>query len=98
MTEIDARADIEVRSAHEHVVARVPLAGPVAADWARCYQRLARATDVPVRAETGPDRTWLCCRPRPSRQKRAVEVAVTDVRGRGVWSLKRGRGHRTACG
>ena len=75
MTEIDARADIEVRSAHEHVVARVPLAGPVAADWARCYQRLARATDVPVRAETGPDRTWLVVA--VAAGSNAAEVAAT---------------------
>src|SRR5277367_3174122 len=59
MTDIDSQADIEVRSAHEHVTARVPLAGQVTSEWIRCYQRLARATDVPVRAEAGPDRAWI---------------------------------------
>lgn len=56
MTDIDLQADIEVRSAHEHVVAPVPLAGQVTGERISCYQRLARATDVPARAEAGPDR------------------------------------------
>src|SRR5580704_3442777 len=51
MTNIDPGAGIELHSARHDVVATVPLAGPVTAEWIRCYQRLARATDVPARAE-----------------------------------------------
>jgi len=29
MTDIDPKADIELRTVNEHVIARVPLAGPV---------------------------------------------------------------------
>ena len=51
MTDIDPKADIELRTVNEHVIARVPLAGPVTDEWLRRYQRLAHATGVPAQAE-----------------------------------------------
>ena len=59
MTDIDPESDIELHTINEHVVVRVPLAGPVTGEWLRRYQRLARATGVPVQAQAHPDRTWL---------------------------------------
>jgi len=59
MTDIDPESDIEVNSADEHVVVRVPLVGSVTDDWIRCYQRLARATGVPAQAQAHPDRAWI---------------------------------------
>jgi hypothetical protein len=51
MTDIDPKADIELRTVDEHVIVRVPLAGSVTDEWLRRYQRLARATGVPAQAE-----------------------------------------------
>ena len=48
MTDIDPKSDIELHTVNEHVIARVPLAGPVTGEWLRLYQRLARATGVLV--------------------------------------------------
>jgi len=59
MTDIDPKSDIEVHAVDEQVIVRVPLAGPVTGEWLRRYQRLARATGVPVQAQARPDRTWL---------------------------------------
>ena len=59
MTDIDPKSDIELQTANEHVIVRVPLAGPVTDEWLRRYQRLARATGVPVQAQAHPDRTWI---------------------------------------
>jgi hypothetical protein len=55
MTDIDPKADIELHTVNEHVIVRVPLAGPVTEEWLRRYQRLAHATGVPVQAEAA----WL---------------------------------------
>jgi len=55
MTDIDPKADIELHTVNEHVIVRVPLAGPVTDEWLRRYQRLAHATGVPVQAEAA----WL---------------------------------------
>ena len=59
MTDIDPKSDIELHTGNEHVIVRVPLAGPVTDEWLRRYQRLARATGVPVQAQAHRDRTWL---------------------------------------
>src|SRR5262249_28698026 len=59
MTDIDPKSDIELHTVDEQVIVRVPLAGPVTGEWLRRYQRLARATGVPVQAQARPDRTWL---------------------------------------
>ena len=75
MTDIDPRADIELHTANEHVIVRVPLAGQVTDEWLRCYQRLARATEVPVEAQAHPGRAWLVVSvPASGNQK---EIAVT---------------------
>jgi hypothetical protein len=63
MTDIDPRAHIELSTADGHVIARVPLAGPVTEEWLRCYERLARAMDVPVQAQhilAGPGSSSAC--------------------------------------
>jgi hypothetical protein len=59
VTDIDPESDIELHSANEHVVVRVPLVGSVTDEWVRCYQRLARATGVPAQAQAHPDRAWI---------------------------------------
>src|SRR5215467_11250844 len=59
MTDIDPKSDIELHAVDEQVIVQVPLAGPVTGEWLRRYQRLARATGVPVQAQARPDRTWL---------------------------------------
>ena len=75
MTDIDPKSDIELRTVNEHVIARVPLAGPVTEEWLRCYQRLARATEVPVQAQGHPDRAWIVVSvPASGNQK---EIAAT---------------------
>jgi hypothetical protein len=55
MTDIDPKADIELHTVNEHVIVRVPLAGPVTDEWLQRYQRLARATAVPAQAQAD----WL---------------------------------------
>jgi len=75
MTDIDPKSDIELRTVNEHVIVRVPLAGPVTGEWLRRYQRLARATGVPVEAEAHPERAWIVVSvPTDSNQR---EVAAT---------------------
>jgi uncharacterized membrane protein len=59
MTDIDPKSDIELHTVNEHVIVRVPLDGPVTEEWLRCYQRLARATGVPVQTQARPDRVWI---------------------------------------
>ena len=59
MTDIDPKSDIELHAVDEHVIVRVPLAGPVTGEWIRRYQRLARATGVPAQTQTHPDRAWI---------------------------------------
>lgn len=59
MTDIDPKSDIELDAFNERVMVRVPLAGPVTGEWLRRYQRLARATGVPVQAQAHPDRAWI---------------------------------------
>jgi hypothetical protein len=59
MTDIDPTSDIELHTVDEHVVVRVPLTGPTTGEWLRRYQRLARATGVPVQTQAQPDRTWI---------------------------------------
>jgi uncharacterized membrane protein len=75
MTDIDPRTDIELHTANEHVIVRVPLTGPVTDEWLRRYQRLARATEVPVQAQAQPGRAWIVVSvPAGGNQK---EVAAT---------------------
>src|SRR5215831_10482220 len=75
MTDIDPKSDIELHTVNEHVIVRVPLAGRVTSEWLRRYQRLARATGVPVQAEAHPDRAWIVVSvPADSNQR---EIAAT---------------------
>ena len=77
MTDIDPRSDIELSTADWQVMVRVPLAGQVSSEWLRCYQRLARATGVPVQAQAHPDRAWIVVSvPADGNQK---EVAALDA-------------------
>jgi hypothetical protein len=71
MTDIDPRADIELRSADGHVTVRVPLAGEVSGEWLGCYEQLALAAKVPVQAYARHDRAWL-----------VVTVPVSSDQGR----------------
>jgi hypothetical protein len=48
-----------LRTVNEHVIVRVPLAGPVTGERLRCCQRLAHATGVPVQTQAHPGRTWI---------------------------------------
>jgi len=57
MTDIDPKSDIELHTVNEHVMVRVPLAGPVSGEWLQRYQRLARATGVPVQPRHSPTGT-----------------------------------------
>src|SRR5271165_440387 len=59
MTDIDPQADIELQSADEHVMVRVPLAGPMTSEWLRCYQKLALASEVPAQARADHGRAWI---------------------------------------
>jgi hypothetical protein len=52
MTDIDPKSDIELHTVNEHVIVRVPLAGPVTGEWLRCYQRLGPG-DRGARAGSG---------------------------------------------
>ena len=51
MTDIDPESDIELHTVDEHVMVRVSLAEPVTGEWVRRYERLARATGVPVQTQ-----------------------------------------------
>ena len=59
MTDIDRRADIELRSADENVTVRVPLAGAVTGEWLGRYQKLALAAKVPAQAQGRHDQAWI---------------------------------------
>jgi hypothetical protein len=59
VTDIDLHADIEIQRHDDHVTVRIPLAGEVSQQWRRRYQALARAREVPARAEELPDRNWI---------------------------------------
>ena len=50
MTEIDARADIEVFYDGDDLIAVIPLAGEVTAMWCRRYEALARARGLRAQA------------------------------------------------
>jgi len=75
MTDIDPNSDVEFSTADGQVMVRIPLAGRVSGEWLRCYQRLARATEVPVQAKAESDRAWILVSvPADGNQK---EVAAT---------------------
>jgi uncharacterized membrane protein len=80
MTDIDPKSDIELHTVNEHVIARVPLAGPVTGEWLRRYQRLARATGVPVQAEAHPDRAWIVVSVQADSNQREVAATMDAAR------------------
>jgi hypothetical protein len=80
MTDIDPRADIELRSADGRVMVRVPLAGGVTGEWLRRYQKLALAAKLPVHAQARHDRAWI-----------VVSVPVTSDHGEVVATMEAAR-------
>ena len=80
MTDIDPEADIEFHSADGHVTVRIPLAGLVNSDWLGCYQKLARATEVPARAHAHGDRAWIVVRLPASSDDGEVVAALDAAR------------------
>jgi hypothetical protein len=78
MTDIDQDADIKVYRGDDHVAVRIPLAGQVAHEWLRSFQKLARAKDLPAPAEEMPDRAWIVVRV-PARFERQDVVAMMDA-------------------
>jgi hypothetical protein len=78
MTDIGPAADVEIDHDDEHVTARIPLAGPVDREWRRCYQKLARARDLPAAAEEYPGRAWLVIRV-PASDDHDEVLAVLDT-------------------
>jgi hypothetical protein len=77
MTDVDRSGELQLQSTAGHVLARMPLSGLVSADWERCYQRLARATRVPARAEARDGRTWLVVRIAASSGHSEIERTLT---------------------
>jgi uncharacterized membrane protein len=80
MTDIDLKSDIELHTVNEHVIARVPLTGRVTEEWLRCYQRLARATEVPVQTQGRPDRAWIVVSVPASGNQREVAATMDAAR------------------
>jgi hypothetical protein len=80
MTDIDPKSDIELHTVNEHVIARVPLAGPVTEGWLRCYQRLAHASGVPVQAQAHPDRAWIVVNVPASGNHREITATMDAAR------------------
>ena len=78
MTDIDRQADIGFDPADDHVTVRVPLAGPVTGEWLDCYQKLARAANVPAQVQAGRDRSWVVVRV-PAGRDRAGVAATLDA-------------------
>lgn len=75
MTAIDPRSEINVRTTGDWVSAELPLTQPVTEAWARHYERLARATDVPAVAQRDDGRAWIEVRlPARSRPHQVAET------------------------
>ncbi len=80
MTDIDPKSDIELHTANEHVIARVPLAGPVTDEWLQRYQRLAHATGVPVQIQARPDRAWIVVSVRADGNQKEISATMDAAR------------------
>jgi hypothetical protein len=76
MTDIDPKADIELHTVNEHVIVRLPLAGPVTDEWLQRYQRLARATGVPAQAEAA----WVVVSVQADGSQREVAATMDAAR------------------
>jgi uncharacterized membrane protein len=96
MTDVDPNSDIELSTADGQVIVRIPLAGQVSGEWLRCYQRLARATEVPVQAQARSDRAWIVVNvPADGNQK---EVAATLDAARALIAEADAAGRAPAAG
>jgi hypothetical protein len=80
MTDIDPMSDIELHTANEHVIVRVPLAGPVTDEWLRRYERLAHASGVPVQVQTELGRAWIVVNVPASGNHREVAATMDAAR------------------
>ena len=80
MTDIDPRADLEVRFADEHMTVKVPLAGPVTGEWLQDYQKLALAAEVRAQAGRGDDRAWIIVTMPASSDQRKVTATLDAAR------------------
>jgi hypothetical protein len=59
MTEIDKAAEIDIVLNGRGATVRIPLTGSAGQDWCLRYQELARARNLPARAEASQERTWI---------------------------------------
>jgi uncharacterized membrane protein len=80
MTDIDPKADIDLQAANEHVIVRVPLVGLVGREWLRRYERLARASGVPVQVQADPHRAWIVVNVPASGNYREVTATMDAAR------------------
>jgi hypothetical protein len=80
MTNIDPKADIDLRTADEHVIVRIPLVGLVSDEWLRRYERLARASGVPVQVQADPQRAWIVVDVPASGNYREVTATMDTAR------------------
>jgi len=80
MTDIDPHADIEVATAGEQVIARIPLTGQPGPEWQESYDRLARVSRVPAVVETRDERTSVVVRVPASESHRDVTHTMDSAR------------------
>jgi len=80
MTDVDSKSDIELSTADGQVMVRVPLAGQVSGEWLQCYQRLARATEVPVQTQARSDRAWIVVTVPADGNQKEVAAALDAAR------------------
>jgi uncharacterized membrane protein len=80
MTDIDPKADIDLQTANEHVIVRVPLVGLVSREWLRRYERLARASGVPTQVQADPHRAWIVVNVPASGNYREVTATMDAAR------------------
>jgi len=80
MTDIDPMSDIELHTANEHVIVRVPLAGLVTDEWLQRYERLAHASGVPVQVQIDLGRAWIVVNVPASGNQREVAATMDAAR------------------
>jgi hypothetical protein len=75
MTAIDPHGELELDSEGDRVTARLPLTEQVTDAWARRYDSVAQATDVPARAHTDNGRGWIVVQvPADSRRAQVADM------------------------
>jgi hypothetical protein len=80
MTDIDPMSDIELHTANEHLIVRVPLTGLVTGEWLRRYERLAHASGVPVQVQADIGRAWIVVNVPASGNHREVAATMDAAR------------------